>query len=37
MAKDPDAEAEAQHGDEEGEEGHRDEETDLHEGNGRSR
>jgi DASH complex subunit DAD1 len=37
MAKDPDAEAEAQHGEEEGEEGHRDEETELQEGNGRSR
>jgi DASH complex subunit DAD1 len=34
MAKDPDAEAEGQHADE-GEE-HGDEETEIHEGNGRS-
>lgn len=35
MAKDPDAEVEGQHA-EEGDE-HRDEETEIHEGNGRSR
>ena len=36
MAKDPDAEGETQHA-EEGEEGHSGEETEIHEGNGRSR
>jgi DASH complex subunit DAD1 len=36
MAKDPDAEGEGQHTGEEGEE-HGDEETEIHEGNGRSR
>ena len=36
MAKDPDAEGEGQHA-EEGEEGHSGEETEIHEGNARSR
>jgi len=36
MAKDPDAEGDGQHT-EEGEEGHSGEETEIHEGNGRSR
>jgi DASH complex subunit DAD1 len=37
MAKDPDAEGEGQHTGEEGVEGHSGEETEIHEGNGRSR